>query len=446
MAQFFKIKTVNSTKNIIVKNILIEKLDHQGQGLAFFQNKPLFVKGGLTGERLDIQITENKKHFSKGIIKYISKISPSRIKPQCMHYDECGGCDLQHCDSATERKIKETTLQDLFKKFAKLEQVNIINSLLDNEWGYRRTARFGVQFNRKTNILAMGFRRKGSNTLIDQQECPVLIAELEVLIKPIKKLLNGLPSKAQLGHVNLLFSDEGAIVLLRHLQPLTSQDIKLIIAYSKSKRLNFYTQSNNGQCCCLFGKGKLTYQLPMWHCQFNFIPTDFLQINEKVNQKMVEQAIKWLALDENDYVLDLFCGLGNFTLPIARSVKQVVGIEGVQEMVDRADNNKRLNNIENAYFYQGDLNATNLMKFDWNKRTFNKILLDPSRAGAFKCMNFILKLKPTHVVYVSCNPLSLARDSKQLLDAGYYIDKIGLLDMFPQTSHIESMTLFKVSS
>ncbi len=442
MAQFFKIKQVNSLKNKILKNILIEKSDHQGQGIAIFENKPLFIRRGLEGEKLDIQITESKQRFSKGIIKHILKVSPFRIKPQCVHYDECGGCDFQHCDSMTERNIKETGLQDLCKRFAKLDQVNIVNALFDSEWGYRRTARFGLQFNRKTNRLDMGFRQKGSNTLINQQVCPVLIAELEVLIKPLKKLLNGLPSKAKLGHVKLLFADEGAIVLLRHLHRLTGEDIVLINEFSEQNRLNFYAQPNNGSIYRIFGANNLTYKLPAWHCQFNFKPTDFLQINEKVNQKMVEQAINWLTLDENDHVLDLFCGLGNFTLPIARIAKQVVGIEGVQAMVDRAAENSQLNNIENASFYQADLNTKKLMTSDWAKQSFNKILLDPSRGGALECMNFIINLKPARIVYVSCDPVTLARDSKQLLDAGYHLDKLGLLDMFPQTSHTESMALF----
>jgi len=446
MAQFFKIKQVNSLKKKIFKGILIEKYDHKGQGIAIFQNKPLFIKNGLQGEKLDIEITESKKRFNKGIIKHISNVSPLRIKPKCMHYDDCGGCDFQHCNSTTERNIKETGLQNLFKRFAKLAQVNMVNTLFDAEWGYRRTARFGLQFNRKTNILSMGFRRKETNTLIDQQVCPVLISELEILIKPLKKLLNALPSKAQLSHVKLLFSDVGAIVLLRHLQPLTCEDIVLINAFSQQKRLNFYAQPSQGQISRLFGEKKLIYQLPAWDCQFNFKPTDFLQINEKINQKMVEQAINWLALDECDDVLDLFCGLGNFTLPIARIAKQVVGIEGVQTMVDRADKNAQLNNIENASFHQADLNAQKIMRCDWARQSFNKVLLDPSRAGAFECMNFIISLKPTHIVYVSCDPVTLARDSKQLLDAGYHLDKLGLLDMFPQTSHIESMALFKVSS
>lgn len=442
MAQFFKATPKNTPKNKYLKNILIEKLDHQGRGIATIQNKPLFIEGALIGERLDIEIIDNKKRFSKGIIKKIATASILRTEPLCQHYTECGGCHLQHCSNASQQKIKESGLKDLFKRFAKQNSVILEGAIFESEWAYRRTARFGLQFNKKSKMIEMGFRKKGTNELVDQKTCPVLLPQIEKLITPLKKLLNTLKTKAKLGHVELIDSDQGVIVLLRHLENLTAEDCLLVEGFSEKHGLSFYVQLNNNEINCIYGEEYLTYQLAEWDCTFNFSANDFLQVNEKVNQKMVSQALTWLELDPEDHVLDLFCGLGNFTLPIARTVKNVVGIEGVQHMVDRASFNAQLNKIENASFYQGDLSSENIMKADWLASGFNKVLLDPARAGAYECMAFIIKLKPTHIVYVSCDPVTLARDSQQLFDAGYHLSKLGLLDMFPQTAHMESMALF----
>ena len=442
MAEFFKATAKKAPKNKYLKNILIEKLDHQGRGIATIQNKPLFIEGALIGERLDIEITDHKKRFSKGSVNKVVTASALRIEPKCAHYAECGGCHLQHCNNASQREIKESGLKALFKRFAKQSSVALDNAVFESEWGYRRTARFGLQFNKKSKIVEMGFRKKGTNELVCQKTCPVLLPELEKLIQPLKKLLNTLKTKSKLGHVELIVSDQGVIVLLRHLQTLTSEDCILVEDFSAKHALSFYVQLNNNEINCIYGEEYLTYQLAAWDCTFNFAANDFLQVNEKVNQKMVAQALSWLNLHQDDRVLDLFCGLGNFTLPIARTAKRVVGIEGVQHMVDRATRNAKLNQIENASFYQADLSSDKIIKSDWLVSGFNKVLLDPARAGAYECMAFIIKLKPTHIVYVSCDPVTLARDSQQLFDAGYHLDKLCLLDMFPQTAHMESMALF----
>ena len=443
MAQFFKAAPKNVAKNKLLKDILVETLDHQGRGIVTIQNNPLFIEGALIGERLDIEVVENKKRFSKGVIKKIVAASSLRVDPLCSHYLECGGCHLQHCNNETQRQIKETGLINLFKRFAKQNLVGLEDAIFDSEWAYRRTARFGLQFNKKTKTIEMGFRKKGTNELISQSSCPVLLPELEKLITPLKALLNTLQTKMNLGHVELISSDQGVIVLLRHLQKLTHEDRLLVEAFSEKHDLSFYIQLNNNELSCIYGETNFTYQLAEWNCVFNFSANDFLQVNEKINQKMVSQALNWLQLEKEDHVLDLFCGLGNFTLPMARTVKKVVGIEGVQHMVDRATLNAQLNNIENAFFHQADLSSDKIMKADWFASSFNKILLDPARAGAYASMPFIIKLKPTHIVYVSCDPVTLARDSQQLFDAGYHLERLGLLDMFPQTGHMESMALFK---
>ncbi|MFT7052840.1 MAG: 23S rRNA (uracil1939-C5)-methyltransferase [Psychromonas sp.] len=442
MAQFFKASPTNSIKNHILKNIKVEKLDHRGRGLAYFQNKPLFIDGALAGELLEVQIVESKKRYSKAKIKKIIKASELRITAACPHYQECGGCDLQHLNQAAQIEIKSDGLLSLFKRFAKQVPQQLEEPIADKAWGYRRTARFGLQFDKKKKQLQMGFRRAQSNDLIDQKVCPVLLPALECLIVPLKILLNSLHGKADLGHVELLYSDQGAVVLLRHMKTLTSPDLKLITAFSEQQNVNFFGQASSNQSVCLAGEAQLSYHLPEWDCTLSFTPNDFLQVNSNINKKMVSQALQWLALEKTDSVLDLFCGLGNFTLPIARQVESVVGIEGVQQMVDRALVNAQLNNVHNARFYQADLSGENLIQQEWAKQSFNKVLLDPARAGALDCLAFIAQKKPSHILYVSCDPLTLARDSQVLLDKGYKLDKLGLLDMFPQTAHMESMALF----
>lgn len=359
-----------------------------------------------------------------------------------MHYNDCGGCQLQHVEQSAQIVIKEAGLKSLFQRFAKLNNISLAPSVYSSPWGYRRTARFGLQFDRKRKELNMGFRLAQTNQLIKQKICPVLLPQLEILIEPLHSLLNSLDIKEHLGHVELLNSEQGAIVLLRHLKALTKKDTLRIEEFSNQQQLNFFSQPQSNEFKLLVGVNKLTYSLPLWNCCFEFSVTDFLQVNAQVNQKMVKQAIQWLALDENDTVLDLFCGLGNFTLPIARQVKKVVGVEGVQQMVERASHNAQLNNVNNSEFYQADLSSNDIYKQQWAQQKFTKVLLDPARAGAFNCMEFIASLEVSHIVYIACDAVTLARDSYLLLEKGYKLDKLGLLDMFPQTKHMESMALF----
>jgi 23S rRNA (uracil1939-C5)-methyltransferase len=442
MAQFFKAARTNKQNNNIIKHCLIEQLDHQGRGMLFHQNKPLFVEGALIGEIVDVVIVEDKKRYKKANVVKTDKISPLRIAPHCIHYQECGGCHLQHVEQSIQLDIKQQGLLSLFERFAKYRPEQLQPTLISDPWHYRRCARFGVQFNKKTKKVEMGFRRAASNELINQSVCPVLQPALEQLITPLKQLLNQLQGKTTLGHIELVEADNAVAVLLRHLKPLSQQDIDLIITFSTQHQLHFYVQSSPVKIDCLTEAHPLTYSLSEQQCDFEFHIDDFLQVNTKVNQKMVSQALAWLSLTPEDRVLDLFCGLGNFTLPIAKVAAKVVAVEGVQKMVDRGTENARRGQLTNVKFYQADLSDLNALKADWSKLDYDKILLDPARAGAAECIAFIVSKKPTHVVYVSCDPVTLARDSQLLLESGYQLDKLGVIDMFPQTAHMESMALF----
>jgi len=442
MAQFFKASRTNKQNNKIIKSCQVDKLDHQGRGMLFHQNKPLFVEGGLIGEILDVTIDEDKKRYKKASILKIQQASDLRITPSCLHYQECGGCHLQHVEQQTQIEIKQQGLVGLFERFAKYKPKQLQPTLTASAWEYRRCARFGVMYDKKTKKVQMGFRRSSSSELINQQTCPVLKPALSMLILPIKNMLNQLQGKMDLGHVELLQADNAVAVLLRHLKPLSKQDKALMVEFATTQKIQFYVQSSPTNIQCLTAQSKLNYSLPEHDCRFEFNVDDFLQVNGDVNTKMVSQALNWLELKSTDSVLDLFCGLGNFSLPMAKLVKQVVAVEGIQKMVDRGTQNALKCDLDNIQFFQADLSDLNELQSPWAKQNFDKVLLDPARAGAAECMLFIANKKPTHIVYVSCDPVTLARDSELLLTHGYQLDKLGLIDMFPQTAHMESMALF----
>ncbi|RBW47216.1 23S rRNA (uracil(1939)-C(5))-methyltransferase RlmD [Psychromonas sp. B3M02] len=442
MAQFFKASRTNKQNNRIIKHCQVEKLDHQGRGMLFHQNKAMFVEGGLVGEVLDVCVDEDKKRYKKASITKIHQASELRVEPSCQHYQECGGCHLQHIEQASQIEVKQQGLISLFERFAKYTPQQLAPTITSSPWAYRRCARFGVIYDKKSKKVQMGFRRSGSSELINQQTCPVLKPALADLILPVKGLLNQLQGKMALGHVEMVEADNTVALLLRHLKPLSTQDKQLIIDFSATQNIQFYAQSSPTDIECLTNNARLSYALTEQDCQYDFNINDFVQVNASVNEKMVAQAIEWLALKSTDRVLDLFCGLGNFSLPMAKLSQQVVAVEGVQKMVDRGTDNAARCGLNNVQFYQADLSDLNALKAEWAQEGFDKVLLDPARAGAAECMSYVINKQPSHIVYVSCDPVTLARDSEQLLSTGYKVSKLGLIDMFPQTAHMESMALF----
>ena len=244
MAQFFKASRTNKQNNKIIKNCLVDKLDHQGRGMLFHQNKPMFVEGALAGEILDVSIVEDKKRYKKANIVKIQKPSESRIEPTCEHYVECGGCHLQHVDQSSQIDIKQQGLSTLFERFAKYKPEHLEATLTSEPWAYRRCARFGVMFDKKTKKVQMGFRRAGSSELINQKICPVLKPALSTLIVPLKSVLNQLQGKTALGHIELVEAEGSVAVLLRHLKPLSEHDVALLVEFASTHQLHFYAQSS----------------------------------------------------------------------------------------------------------------------------------------------------------------------------------------------------------
>ncbi len=440
MAQFYSPNRRTTQRRQIT--VIADSLDAAGQGVARIEGKAIFVAGLLPGEEAQIEFTEEKRHFAKAKVIKRFNDSPQRVKPRCRYFNQCGGCQQQHVDIALQRASKAQVLQHLMARETGVNQ--IAAPVISGEaYGYRRRARLGLQYQSKTKHLAMGFRQTQSNTLVDIKSCPVLHPDLDTLIKPLSECLNQLNIAPKLGHVELIRADNSIIVLIRYLTPFNSVDRKKLLDFEQHHHLSVWLAGDEGALQPLNASVPMPeYQVAGERLQFN--PLNFIQVNAEINQHMVAQALAWLDINSDDRILDLFCGMGNFTLPMARAAKYVVGVEGVENLVEQARNNAELNSISNVAFYNENLEEQ-IHTQPWAVEGFNKVLLDPARAGAAGVMEHLIKLMPEKIVYVSCNPTTLARDSKVLLESGYQLRHLRMLDMFPHTSHLESMALFTCS-
>ncbi|WP_414931479.1 23S rRNA (uracil(1939)-C(5))-methyltransferase RlmD [Vibrio europaeus] len=436
MARFFqpKKKTQLNTKH---QSLTVEKLDHHGAGMAYQNKKPIFIEGALPGEQVLAQLTESKSKFARAKLIKIQKASEQRIAPFCQHYAECGGCNMQHLSVEAQQEYKQQTLSQLMSKFAG-QSVALSAPVVGDERGYRRRARVSIKLNKKTRQLEFGFRKKQSKDIVTVTHCPVLDTELDNLLAPLYGLLSGFSNQENIGHVELVKGDNTKVIVLRHLKALKESDQKLLEQFAAENQASLYLMPESDQLNRVVGESAHYLEAGV---TIPFEPNNFIQVNQNVNQAMVEQALSWLELTEQDRVLDLFCGLGNFSLPMAKQVASVVGVEGVDVMVEKAANNAQVNGINNTAFYQANLEQ-DVSGQPWAAKNFDKILLDPARAGASGIIEQISALGASRVVYVSCNPATLARDSQSLLNQGYKLQKLGMLDMFPHTSHLESMALF----
>lgn len=425
----------------------IESLSQEARGVARYEGKTIFVEDALSGEEVEAQITIQHKRYDEA--KLIKVITPStdRTTPMCQHYDECGGCQLQHLEHSQQIQAKQANVLNQLKRFGEQEPLIIDSPITSEPWHYRRAARIGLNLLQKSDEAIVGFRRRKSNKLLQITSCPVLDLRAESIFTDLKDVLNQLTNSKNYTHAELLFGDESQSLLLRCKGKPKQDDIAALTAFAHNKQFNLYLKTDAEQLTLL----ELTtnsYSLPAENISLHFKPGDFLQVNADVNKQMIRQAIEWLQLSKEDVVLDLFCGLGNFTLPIARQAKDVTGIEGSDEMVKRATQNAILNNIDNAHFFRADLSSDNQHQ-PWLKASYNKIILDPPRTGAYELLAQLLSKQASpiaEILYISCEPSALARDSKLLLEKGYQLTRFNVMDMFPHTSHVESMALFIKSS
>ena len=442
MANFFKASNKKQSLGQSIK-IKVERIDINGRGVGRHQNKPVFIDGALPGEIVSVKIIEQKGKYYRAKLLNVDQSHQQRISPKCRHFNICGGCDLQHLAFSEHITFKQQKVTELFARSAINGDLPWQSPIKGTPWNYRRKARIGVQYD-KNGHATIGFRQKATNTLAAIKSCQVLVEPFVDIFVILKPLLDQLTVSQSIGHIEVIATEHLTLVV-RQLKPLNSVDKNLWLKYADQYHWQVFI--NNGKDInAITPNSPLHYTLEenslFPNIELDFDVDNFIQVNHQVNVEMVKQAIDWLELKQTDKVLDLFCGLGNFSLPMATKVQQVIGVEGVHSMVEQASNNAKNNTIDNCNFYQADLSA-NWISEPWAQHSFTKALLDPARGGAYEAVCQIVKLKVPQILYVSCEPTTLAKDCQYLLSKGYKIEKIGLMDMFGQTKHVEVMVLFK---
>ena len=421
----------------------IESLSHEGRGIAHLDEKVIFVSGALPGETVIADRTFSRAKFEEADVKEVLKPADNRITPKCEVFGLCGGCSFQHLSSEDQIEAKGKWLKDAFLGQAKVEPEQWLEPLQVQSWGYRRKARLGVRYVAKKGKVLVGFREKKSGFITNMSRCEVLHPSLGDNLEVLADAIEKLSIKSQVPQIEVAVAENNTVLILRHLEPLTEQDEQILLDCANELDITFYTQSGGADTVKPLDKpAVLTYSHPDHNIEMEFLPTDFTQVNFKLNQKMINLAIDMLELNDNDEVIDLFCGLGNFTLPMAKHAKHVVGVEGDLGLIERAKYNAEKNGISNASFYKADL-FKEVEGFEWFRgKTYNKALIDPARSGAIEIVELLPKLGVERLVYVSCNPSTLARDTEKLIELGYKLETAGVMDMFPQTAHVESIALF----
>lgn len=438
MAQFFKPQKKSTQPQRI--EFTVDSLDHHCVGIGRHQGKAIFIEGALPGEQVKARILDDKKQYAHAALQQVVTPAANRIAPFCNHYRECGGCNAQHLGEADQQAAKEAGLVSLFERLGLIKAPVLEPMLTGESRAYRRVCRLAIKFDKNGRCTRVGFRRRQSNDLVEIEGCPVLAEPLSALIVPLRECLNRLKSQRELGHAELIQAEQGIMMLLRHTGRPNEADRALLVAFAQAQGIDLYLQAADERIEPLHQAFQPSYSLD--GLSLAFAPGDFIQVNGPINQSMVAQALAWLGASKDDKVLDLFCGIGNFTLPLARQAREVVGVEGDLAMVARAEENARRNGIDNARFYKADLSG-DIVGMSWAREGFDLVLLDPARPGALEVMGHVVKLSPKRVVYVSCNPVTLARDSQVLVKGGYRLVRLGMLDMFPHTGHLESMALFE---
>lgn len=424
-------------------NAEITSYSHDGRGIVRIDGKTTFVSGALVGEEVTIEYIKKHSQFDEAKAIEILKPSSDRVSPKCQHFDMCGGCSLQHIDASKQIVMKQAALLDQFSRTSQLEPKEVLPPVTGLEWGYRHKARLGVKYVAKKQKVLVGFREKNGSFLADLNVCEILHPSVGTKLKEWSAFIESLSIFKHIPQLEVAVGDDGTAIIIRHLKSFSKKDIDATIAFAQEHDYQIYLQPKGPKTIRkiwpLDEEMRLHYRND--DILFSFHPIDFTQVNPEINTKMVALAVELLDLQKTDSVLDLFCGLGNFTLPIAKRAGDVVGVEGAAEMVERAASNANANGIGNTRFYTADL-AKELPPEPWVKASYDKLLLDPPRSGVTGVLPYIEKWNPTRIVYVSCNPATLARDAGEIAALGYTLHKAGVLDMFPHTSHVESIALF----
>ncbi len=431
----------------------IEKFSHDGKGITHIDGRTVFVDGALPGETVKIQYTGKRQQVFQAKVVAILESSDSRVEPICEFYHQCGGCSLQHLAHPQQVIMKQQQMLDTLSHLGKVKPEKVVSAITACDNGYRCKARLGVRYVRKKQKLLIGFREKNSNFLTAMSYCPVLHPMVGLQLDELSAAIAKLSCYDQIPQIEVAVGDQSASLIIRHLQELTGADRAVLQDFAQRQQFHILLQAAGPDSIePLYpqhehNRPALYYFLPEYNIYHHFHASDFTQVNRLVNRQMIVQALNWLQLEPGDRVLDLFCGLGNFTLPMASTAQLVVGVEGSMDLIRRARLNASINQIDNVEFFHADLfvdeGGEAFTRQPWYRQGYDKILLDPARSGAQQVVQHILPLQAKRIVYVSCNPATLARDAGILVNQlGYTLEKAGIMDMFPHTSHVESMALF----
>ncbi|KAF1713350.1 23S rRNA (uracil(1939)-C(5))-methyltransferase RlmD [Pseudoxanthomonas sangjuensis] len=430
-------------------------LSHDGRGVARRDGKAVFVAGALPGERVVVEQTARSRHFDEAKTLEVLQASPDRVDPRCPHFGTCGGCVLQHLAEDRQIEVKQHTLLENFERIGHVAPESVLPPLTGGSWGYRRKGRFSVRRVEKKDKTLVGFREQDPRFVADLSACHTVIPQIGSRIEALAGLVDGLKARADIPQIEFIAGDaagefDGVALVFRHLQPLGDDDRGALVAFGRQHRFAIYLQPGGVDSVQPLwpvhadGSGpSLAFRLPAWDVELAFRPLDFIQVNAKLNEKMIAHALGLLDPQPTDRGLDLFCGLGNFTLPLARRVGEVVGVEGEAGLVARARENAERNGLANARFFAADL-TQDQRGTPWMRQGFDKLLLDPPRSGAIEVLKQLPLKQFGRIVYVSCHPGSLARDAGYLVnECGWRLKAAGVMDMFPHTAHVESIAVFE---
>ena len=430
--------------------VLIESLDREGRGIARVEGKAIFIEGGLPGETVSYSSYRRKPTYEQAVAAAIHEPSAERELPRCPHFGVCGGCSMQHLEARAQVAAKQRVLEDSLWHIGKLRAETMLRAIYGQSWGYRHRARLSARLVPKKGGVLVGFHERKSSFIADMTSCEVLPRRISDLIRPLRALIGGLSIPTRLPQIELAVGEAVTVLVLRILDPLSAADEDALRGFAAQHGIQFWLQRAGPDTAAPFFPRQappLYYSLPEFGVRMHFRPTDFTQVNHAANRILVRHALALLDPRPGERVADLFCGLGNFSLPIASRGAEVLGVEGNAELVRRAETNARENGLAaRARFQVADLfEAVSCARFGVNDGGgFDKLLIDPPRDGAVEVAKALGAGGPRRIVYVSCDPATLARDAEVLVHVkGYRLAAAGVINMFPHTSHVESIALFE---
>jgi 23S rRNA (uracil1939-C5)-methyltransferase len=423
---------------------VVSGLTTEGEGVVHL-GKTAFVAGALPGERVRFRRTRAHRQHDDAQLLAVLEPAANRVTPRCEHFGVCGGCLLQHLAGEAQLAAKEAQLRDNLARVARVTPERWLTPMAGPAWNYRRRARLGVKYVRKKGCVVVGFRERAAPYVAQLRQCEVLAAPAGTLITPLAELIQGLSIREQLPQIEVAVADNVTALVLRVLSPPSAQDLQQLSAFGARHGLALFLQPGGLETVAPLGApgAPLRYRLPQFDLSLEFRPTEFIQVNGAVNSALATRALELLELHPEARVLDLFCGIGNFTLPLARHARAVTGIEGEAALIARARANAQANALTNAEFHVANL-ASPAPDAPWMRGPYTHVLLDPPRTGAREVLPVVAGFAPERVLYISCHPGSLARDLGVLVhEHGMRLEAAGVVDMFPHTAHVESIALLR---